>query len=103
RGVVRLWVLCGCAGEVGQLGERDVHAEAPGGAAPALDPLAEFGVERILFDELEEEDLGVDAGGDGVGLDFRSVFKRYGDGAAGFHADGSHFGVGGDLDSPGSR
>ncbi len=103
RAVVRLGLLSGQAGEVGQLRQRDVHAKRPRGAAPALDSRAEVGVERARLEHLEVEELRVDRPRDRARLDLGPVPECDAGDAAAFHAHRDHFGANADLDAAGAR
>src|SRR6266851_2600843 len=85
RTVVRLSVLARRAGKIRELGERDVHAERPRRAAPALNPRTEFGIERLRLDQTQEEQLGVDSRRDRTRLDLASVRERNAARAPGLH------------------
>ena len=72
-GVMVLDHAAGPRAEARQLGERHIHAERPGAAAPSLHPTQEGGREHALGDKSGVEKLWVDVCGDHLGADHISA------------------------------
>ncbi len=79
---MRLRVAAGKRGEIGQLGQRDVHPERSRAAAVGGDAGAEIGRQMLRRDQLFEQDPGSDVGNHPQRLDDGAVVKFDADGTS---------------------
>ena len=87
------------AGEARQLGERDVDAEGSRAAAVGAHAFDDLGWQGSGIEQVEVQELRVDAGGDGAGADLRAVGEHDAAYASAAYVDLAHFAVGAQLDA----
>src|SRR5262249_20274468 len=91
------------AGEVGELRQRNVHAEGAGATAPVTDALLEAARQYARIDELQIEQLRVEVRDHGGGPERLTLLRDRANGPAVLDDHLAHRAVEPDLDAPGDR